>query len=139
MKTCQLSPNLAAREVVPAERSEEALIIGEICERITELAEMSSSTRARTAKWLMRVAALFADRESTDAGWLYLRLSTGDLSQLTSSFSEMGGARHRTKQAEQQEQERALKVIARHFPELQSAIVELLQKRSAASGQKTAA
>jgi hypothetical protein len=65
------------------------------------------------------------DPESTEALWLYLRLSTGDLSQVTTSFSELGKKRRRSKQAEQQETERALKVITRHFPELAGAINEL--------------
>jgi hypothetical protein len=57
--------------------------------------------------------------------WLYLRLSTGDLGQITTSFTELGRKRNRTKQAEQQETERALAVIARHFPELAGAINDL--------------
>ena len=65
------------------------------------------------------------DPESTEAVWLYLRLSTGDLAELTTSFSELGKKRNRTKQAEQQETERAMLVVARHFPELKEALLQL--------------
>ena len=122
MKTLPLSPHLAttASPWSQSPRSESIAILGEVSERLIEWAEHEG--RHRVSSWLMRVSTLASDPESVDAVWLYLRLSTGDLSQLTASFSELGEARHRTKQAQAQEHSRALKVIARHFPELREAI-----------------
>ena len=111
------------------QRSEEAVLMGEIAERLCEWAELRG--RDRPARWLMRVSALAADRDSLLAWQTYMRLASGDRHQLTASFSEMGAARAASKQAEQQEQERALLVIKRHFPELGAAIDELMRYKSA--------
>lgn len=126
MKTIPLSPHLTAPPAWDDRRSPGALLVGEIAERLIEWSEAEG--RERAARWLMRVATLVSDQESTDAWLLYLRLSTGDLGQITTSFRVLGEARHRTKQGEQQEQERSLRVIARHFPELRVAIDEMLGK-----------
>lgn len=122
MKTLPLSPHLStdASPWSQSARSESVAILGEISERLLEWAEHDG--RHRVSSWLMRVSTLASDPDSVDAVWLYLRLSTGDLSQLTASFSELGEARHRSKQAQAQEHTRALKAIARHFPELAEAI-----------------
>lgn len=128
MKTVPLSPNLVAPPSA-VERSEEAVLVGEIAERLLEWREVSG--QHKPARWLMRLATLASDRESTDAWLLYLRLSTGDVGQITKSFSEQGAERARTKQAEQQEQERCLRVIGRHYPELRSAIDVLLLHKEA--------
>lgn len=128
MKTVPLSPNYSAPVVDALVRSTEAVLVGEIAERLVEWGEAMG--RDRPARWLMRVAALAADDRSTDALLIYLRLSTGDLAQITASFSELGAKRARSKQGEQQEQERALHVIASHYPELKTAITELLQKHA---------
>ena len=125
MKTVPLSPSLPSREST-LERSEEAVLMGEIAERLVEWADLRG--RDRPARWLMRVSALAADRDSLLAWQTYMRLASGDAGQLTASFSQMGAARAASKQAEQQEQERALRVIARHFPELRAAVDELLRK-----------
>lgn len=127
MKTVPLSPNLSAPAVAALTRSTEAVLVGEIAERLVEWGEAMG--RDRPALWLMRLATLAQDKESTDALLLYLRLCTGDLGQLTASFSELGAARHRSKQGEQQEEERALRVMARHFPEVRRVIEELRQKQ----------
>lgn len=116
MRTCPLGPQHDKQPNPPAPRTARGVLICEISERLLEWAEMES--RQKVYCWLTRLATLAGDREATDAIWLYLRLSTGDLGQLTASFSELGAARHRTKQAQAQETDRALRVIARHFPEL---------------------
>jgi len=105
-----LQPNLTTNPWAQLERPKRAELVGEIAERLIEWRELGR---------------MGADPESTEAIWLYLRLSTGDLGQLTRSFTELGKKHNRTKQAEQQETERALGVIARHFPELAGAINDL--------------
>lgn len=128
MKTYPLSPHLsnAASPWSQDKRDESAAIMGEIAQRLIEWSEIDG--RHRVSSWLMRVSTLASDPDSVDAVWLYLRLSTGDLSQLTASFSELGEARHRSKQAQAQEHGRALKAIARHFPELAEAIKGLAKR-----------
>lgn len=125
MKTIPLTPNMdfAQPELT---RSAEAVLVGEICERFVEWSE--DCGRRRVHSWLSRVATLACDPESTEAVWLFLRLSTGDLSELTASFSELGADHHRSKQAQQQETERAMRVILRHFPELAKQI-DLLKRQ----------
>lgn len=116
MKTQPLSISISESAYSGHERSERAAIVGEICERLIEWRDMDG--RERVHSWLSRLSTLGGDHDSKDALWLYLRLATGDLSQLTMSFSELGLKHHDTKQAEQQEHEKAVAVIARHFPEL---------------------
>lgn len=115
MKTVPLTPNMdfAQPELT---RSDEAVIVGEICERLIEWSD--DKGRRRVYSWLSRVATLAGDPESTEALWLFLRIHTGDLSEITASFSELGAIHHRSKQAQQQETERAMRVIIRHFPEV---------------------
>ena len=125
MKTLPLSPSVSADGRGVSDRSERAAIMGEICERLVEWSEMRS--RREVHSWLCRLATIGGDADSSEALWLYLRISSGDLSQLTASFSELGAVRHRTKQAEQQEMERAVAVIQRHFPELAAALQSLTQ------------
>jgi hypothetical protein len=125
VKTLPLSPSVSADGRGVSDRSERAAIMGEICERLVEWSEMRS--RREVHSWLCRLATIGGDADSSEALWLYLRISSGDLSQLTASFSELGAVRHRTKQAEQQEMERAVAVIQRHFPELAAALQSLTQ------------
>lgn len=74
----------------------------------------------------MSLGAIASDPDSNEALWLYVRISTGDLGQLTASYSELGRQRNRTKQAQQQETERAMRVIAKHKPQLAKHMSELL-------------
>ena len=134
MKTQPLSPAISEGAYCTPERSERAGIVGEICERLQEWSELDS--RSRVHSWLCRLATLGGDAESTEALWMYLRISTGDLSQVSASFSELGATHHRSKQAEQQETERALRVIQRHFPELAHELQELT-RHFASDSQKT--
>lgn len=103
-------------------RSHAAAITGEIAERLLELGEVQGE--ARTQKWLLRLATLFGS-ECPRAGWVYLRIQTGDLGELTASHSEHGEQMARSKQAEHKETDEALRVITRHYPELGKAINEL--------------
>jgi hypothetical protein len=132
MKTVPLSPNLSqlpwARR---GQTTEEHAIICEICERLVEWSEIT--TREHVRSWLSRIATMAGDSECPNAVWLYLRLSTGDLSQLTASFAELGSARHMSKQAEQQESERAMRVIVRQLPHLADAMRELQRAVAIAS------
>lgn len=123
MNFVPLQPNLTTNPWADMERPKRAELVGEISERLVEWSEVEG--RRRVHRWITQVARMGGDPESTEAMWLYLRLSTGDLGQITTSFTELGRKRNRTKQAEQQETERALAVIARHFPELAGAINDL--------------
>lgn len=116
MKTLPLSPAISREVYPPSDRSLRATLVGEISERLLEWAE--SRTRKEVHSWLCRLATIGGDKDSTEALWLYLRVSTGDLAQLSASFTDLGAVHHRSKQAEQQEMERAIHVIGRHFPEL---------------------
>lgn len=78
-------------------------------------------------KLILRLATLFQS-ECPRAAWIYLRLCTGDLSELTASHAEHGAILHRSKQGEQKEHTEALRVIKRHYPELAQAITELEKK-----------
>lgn len=104
------------------------LKIGE-AEEINKLfVEMSEIKGERiTKKLILRIATLF-QTECPRAGWVYLRLATGDLSEVTASHAEHGAIVDRSKQAEHKEHAEALRVIARHYPELATAINELEQK-----------
>ena len=123
MNFVPLTPNLTTHPWHELERPKRAELVGEIAERLIEWSELEG--RPRVHRWISQVARMGGDPESTEAMWLYLRLSTGDLGELTSSFTELGKKRSRTKQAEQQETERAMAVIARHFPELEKALNDL--------------
>lgn len=123
MKTVQLNDNIVENPWGEVQRSKRAELMAEIAERLIEWKELESPERVHS--WLTRVATLGGDPESSGAVWYYLRIATGDLGQLTASFSELGASRHCTKQAEQQETERAMRVIGRHFPEVAKALSEL--------------
>lgn len=125
MKTYPLSPSLNESPYDGQERSQRSQLVGEICERLIEWSELEG--REKVKLWLMSLATIAADDESTEAIWLYLRISTGDLGQLTASYSELGKKRNRTKQAQQQETERAMRVISRHKPQLAIHLAELLR------------
>ncbi len=130
MKTLPLSPHLSLESspYSSAPRSLSGQLLGEIAERLLEWSE--DVGRQRVHAWMLRVSTMASDPESVDAVWLYLRLMTGDLGQLTASFAELGAERHRSKQAQAQEHERALRVIARHFPECAEAIKALANRHA---------
>jgi hypothetical protein len=104
-------------------RSQAAAITGEILERLLELAEVSGESTVQ--RWIMRLATLFGNPDCPRAAWVYIRLGTGNLSELTASHETHGAAVHRSKQGEHKEHVKALRVIKLHFPELAHAISEL--------------
>ncbi len=54
-----------------------------------------------------------------------MRLLTGDLSEVTRSYAEIGQEQGKSKQAVEQERARALEGINRHFPHLAQAVIEI--------------
>jgi hypothetical protein len=127
----ELKANMRLPEVV-FERTDEAALLGEIAQRLIEAAEIGGE--ARIQKWILRMACLFST-ECPRSAWVYLRLCTGDLSAVTASHATIGAALHRSKQGEHKEHKQALRVIARHFPELAVAIAELERKTPIAPPQ----
>lgn len=103
------------------ERSEEAAIAGEIARRFLELREASSGHRAS-----MLIARMHALHQvHPEALWLVLSLLTGDMSEITRSYADMGREHGKSKQGVEQERSRAMEGINRHFPQLAQAVVEL--------------
>lgn len=120
MKTVPLNPNLADTSHA-IERSEEAAICGEIARHLLDLRESTSAHRASC--FVAKLSALHeADQ---DAFWFVLRILSGDMSELTKSFSELGKAHGTSKQAQQQRVERSLRAIHLHFPHIERALVEM--------------
>ena len=124
MRTVPIPDSLDHGAFYGTEHSERSKLVAEICERLIEWSEMENREIVR--HWIVRLATMCVDPESVEAPWLYMRISTGDLGELTRSFASRGATHNRTKQGEQQETERALAVIARHFPPLAKAISELM-------------
>lgn len=124
MHHAELTPQTQKKEFI-FERSDAASIIGEIAVRLVELSFVMGE--AKSQRWLLKLGTLFGS-ECPRAGWVYLRLCTGDLSEITASHAEHGALIHRSKQGEHKEHREALRVIARHFPELAEAITELERK-----------
>ncbi len=131
MKTVELRPNAnIPAQPTTSDRTEAAAIIGEIAERMIELSEAIGEPKSQ--RWIMRLACLFGS-EVPRSAWVYLRLCTGDLSEITASHADHGAILHRSKQGEHKEHAAALRVIARHYPELRDAIVELERKAATIS------
>lgn len=124
----QLSPQMADTSHA-VERSEEAAAFSEIAARMVEMEETGHAHTARL--WWQKVAGLFSDPRCPRAGWVYLRLASGDLGQVTTSFAERGKKMARSRQAEQQELERAFEVIRDYEidPRLSEALTEYLGAR----------
>lgn len=120
MQTQQLTVNHQAPSP-ELERSGEAAIWSEIAARLLELRQISSAHRA--SLMLSKLHALSVIHP--EALWLVVALLTGDLSEITKSYTEMGKEHARTKQAEEQARSRAIEGIQRHFPHLATAIIEL--------------
>ena len=120
MKTVPLNPNLADTSHA-IERSEEAAICGEIARHLLDLREATSSNRA--AAFVSKLYSLHeADHQ---AFWFVVRILSGDLSELTKSFSDLGKEHGTSKQAQQQQVERSLRAISLHFPRLEKALIEM--------------
>lgn len=120
MKTVPLNPNLADTSHA-IERSEEAAICGEIARHLLDLRESTSAHRA-----LAFISKLYAISSVEPAAfWLVVRIMSGDMSELTRSYSELGKQRGCSKQGAQQLDERVLRALHGHFPEIERAIVEM--------------
>lgn len=103
------------------ERSEEAAIVGEIARRFMEMRQATSAYRASMLISKMHTLSQI----HPEALWLVMSLLTGDLNEITRSYSEMGKESGKSKQAVEQSRSRALDGIQRHFPSLAHAIIEL--------------
>jgi hypothetical protein len=120
MRTTELNPNMAdsGRERTA---SEESKVVGAICANIIDHSEVASKARAQM---LISKLGLIA-REDHFAFWLVVRVMSGDLSEITRSYSELGKMDGRSKQAFQQNMERSLAIMDRNFPQLANAIASL--------------
>lgn len=121
MRTVQLSSHLAAHEAENAERTEETAIEGEIAARLLELREKTSASRA--AEFVTKLAALHQIRHT--AFWTVVEIMSGDLSAITTSYSEQGKTRGIAKQAVQQELERTLAAIGTSYPDVAQTIIRI--------------
>lgn len=120
MQTQQLSINTQDRSH-DLERSEEAAIVGEMARRLLDIRETSSAHRATSLIAKLHALCLI----NPEAFWMVVSLLTGDLSEITRSYEELGAERGRSKQGQQQAIERVLFALNRHFPELAKAVIEL--------------
>lgn len=106
----------------PNSSTEFAHIIAEVSERMVEAMEIDPE---RTFCWLRRITAVLELREGQAALYWYFMLQTGDYAALTQSMSVIGKRSSRSKQAVQQELERATEDLVRLFPAMAEAIHEL--------------
>jgi hypothetical protein len=107
------------------ERSDSAAIVAEIAERVIELSERFGEAKAQ--KWVLKLADMFRG-QCPEAGWLYLRVCTGDMSQIKASHSQSAIKKHCSKQYDHKQHAEALRVIKLNFPALAEAIKELENK-----------
>lgn len=121
MRPIPLSDNLADKSVQGGARSEEAAIHSEIALRILELRELVGHVRA--VGFFEKMIAIW--KVEPPAFWVVIRLLTGDLSEISMSYTEQGKADGRSKQATQQELERVVIAVQRHFPLLAAAIIDI--------------
>jgi hypothetical protein len=121
MRTVQLSKNLAAHDAEPAERTEETAIQSEIAARLLELQDRYSGSRATA--FLTKLVCVW--QAYPPALWVTLRIMSGDLSEVTRSYSDQGKTHGKSKQAEQQEMERILNVIENHYPSAAREIIKI--------------
>ena len=117
MQTVPLSPKLADLPH-PIERTEEAAIAGQIAVLLLEYRDAISA--ARSAAFLQKLAAI--GNACPPALWVVLRLLSGDLAEITRSYSDIGKENSRSKQAAAQEMNRVLVVLNIHYPELAQAL-----------------
>ena len=96
-----------------------AQIIAEVSERMVEAMETDPE---RAFCWLRRITAVLELRDGQAALYWYFMLQTGDYAALTQSMSAIGKRSSRTKQAVQQELERATEDLVRLFPAMAEAI-----------------
>lgn len=121
MKYVPLNPSLPSREP-QTERTEEAAIVGEIARHLLDMRETTSATRV--VQFVSKLNALV--QVEPEAFWLVVRIMSGDLSEVTRSYSEIGRSQGMSKQAAQQRQERVLRALHAHYPEVERALVSML-------------
>ncbi len=121
MDRLPLSPNLSRKETV-LDRSEDAVLLSEAAARFMELMTKEGS-ETKAFGWIARMYAI--GTLDPEAFRMVMALSTGDLSQITYTYSQLGKTRHRSKQAQQQATERVIRVLNSHFPQLAKVIVEI--------------
>ena len=112
---------MAAHDAEAAERTEETAIQSEIAARLLELQDRYSGYRATA--FLTKLVCVW--QAYPPALWVVLRIMSGDLSEVTRSYSDQGKTHGKTKQAEQQEMERIMSVIQSHYPLVSSEIVKI--------------
>ncbi len=124
MRAVPLSDNLAGPAEHGESRGEEAAIHAEIAERVLELRELVGPMR--TIGFFEKTLTIFKCKPAGPAAyWALMHLLTGDLSEITRSYTEQGKEGARSKQAVQQEMERIIITIRPHFAELAAAITQL--------------
>ena len=120
MQYVPLSPKIPY-EAQTIERSEESAIAGEIACHLLEFAEATSKSKCLSLIQKLNAISL----AYPPALWVVLKLLTGDMSEITRSYSNIGEQSGRTKQGVQQEEERVLIALHRHYPELGHVIIQL--------------
>ncbi len=124
MRTQQLTPNLRD-EPRTIERAEDAAIAGEIARRLLDMAEVRG--RTRTVEFMQKLVSVHLCYPP--ALWIMLPVMTGDLSEITKTFDERGRDTARSRQAAEQEMDRAITSLTLHFPPLAEAIQSLRNRR----------
>ncbi len=120
MHTQELTAN-TQEQIRELDRSKEAAILAEIAVRLVEHSELTSIWR--TKAFLRKLYCLTQlDRECV---MVFLHIMTGDLSAIVRSYEEEAKQRGLDKQAIQQQVERVIASLLKHFPELAKALVQL--------------
>lgn len=115
-----------ALTISPA-RAHEAALYAETAARLIELHDGCSHNGSPTGRtplvWLLRAAKMGA--ESPPALWLYLRLQSGDTSDLSSTYEELAAKTFRARQNVEKELTRTCELLKLHYPELARVVNEL--------------
>lgn len=122
MHYSQLSPH----QTEPShdlERSEEAKIAGEIARHLIDYSEATS--KPRTTHFIRKLNALASIKPEGEVFWVVCAMLTGDLSEITKSYQEIGKSMGKSKQGHQQRLEMITLALEIHFPELAKAVIEL--------------
>lgn len=121
MERLPLSPNLSRRDTV-LERSEVNAILSEVAARLLEVRTIPGE-ETKAFGFVARLCAI--GHLDAEAFWMVLALTSGDLRYITEAYSQLGKARNRSKQAQQQATERVLRRLSSHFPELTDVIIQI--------------
>ena len=121
MRSIPLHSNLPDKLAAIDQRTEASAIQAELAVRILELRKSMGDRHVSQTleKWRI-IWTLYPP-----AFWVLMHLMTGDLSEITASYTDLGKLDAKTKQAVQQEWECVLKAIAPHYPLLSDAIIQL--------------